>query len=84
MLPIEQGTVSLWRMDGILLFSTDYKKELGSSHYGPTHPPKPDEDFFEHQKRPNGFRSGVFVVQKNLPALRCPFLDSGSTKVGRD
>ena len=69
MLPIEQGTVSLWRMDGILLFSTDYKKELGSSHYGPTHPPKPDEDFFEHLQHHTQNPLDVSKLAKFLPFI---------------
>ena len=32
-LPQEQGYVSLWRLDGILLFSTDPTLHIGMSHY---------------------------------------------------
>lgn len=37
-LPLEQGTVSVWRTDGILLFSTSPLLPLGVSHYTPLHP----------------------------------------------
>ncbi|MDD3344280.1 MAG: diguanylate cyclase [Sulfurospirillaceae bacterium] len=36
-LPLQDGTVSLWRIDGILLFSSDKTLLLGSSHNALTH-----------------------------------------------
>ena len=35
-LPIEDGIVSLWRLDGILLFSTDTSLHVGLSHFNTT------------------------------------------------
>lgn len=67
-LPLEQGTVSLWRMDGILLFSTDYKKELGSSHYSIAHPMQ-DEDFFEHLQHHTQNLLDVSKLAKFLPFI---------------
>lgn len=46
-LPSNQGSVLLWRIDGTLLFSTDATKKLGSSHYTPSHPADKD-DFYDH------------------------------------
>lgn len=68
MLPIEQGTVSLWRMDGILLFSTDYQKKLGSSHYSLTHPID-DEDFFTHLQHHTQNLLDVSKLAKFLPFI---------------
>ncbi len=49
-LPPEQGTtLSIWRIDGTLLFSSDRTQPLALSHYTPQHP-KDHEDFYEHVK----------------------------------
>lgn len=37
-LPIESGFVSVWRSDGVLLFSTNTSLHVGSSHFNKTHP----------------------------------------------
>lgn len=46
-LPFEQGSVFLWRSDGILLFSTHPEERIGISHYSPSHPAN-QEDFYDH------------------------------------
>ena len=65
-LPIEQGSVSLWRSDGILLFSTDTKHPLGSSHFTIKHP-KDHEDFFAHINLHKHSALNVFRLAKFLP-----------------
>jgi len=48
-LPIKDGIVSLWRLDGILLFSTDNSLHVGLSHFNTTHPTIDDtEDLLTH------------------------------------
>ena len=49
-LPLQEGSVSLWRIDGILLFSTDTSLALGSSFFKSI-PSDADEPFFETLKR---------------------------------
>ncbi|WP_333805384.1 diguanylate cyclase domain-containing protein [Sulfurospirillum sp.] len=66
--PIEQGIVSLWRIDGILLFTTDPAINLGSSHYSIAHPMK-DEDFFSHMKTHTRNILDVFRLAKFLPFI---------------
>jgi len=65
-LPLVQGSVSLWRIDGILLFSTETGKHLGSSHYTITHP-HDYEDFFIHLKHDEHSALNVFRLAKFLP-----------------
>jgi diguanylate cyclase (GGDEF)-like protein/PAS domain S-box-containing protein len=65
-LPIEQGSVSLWRIDGILLFSTNVERKLGSSHYTRAHP-KDREDFFSHLGIHEHPTLNVFRLAKFLP-----------------
>ena len=67
-LPIEQGSVSLWRSDGILLFSTDDKLTLGSSHYTGIHS-KDQEDFFTHMRQHQHSALNVFRLAKFLPFI---------------
>ena len=48
-LPQEQGTVSLWRLDGVLLFSNNPYVNVGASHYSIAHPKmREDENFYDH------------------------------------
>ena len=67
-LPIEQGSVSLWRSDGILLFSTDTKMILGSSHFAYDHP-RDHEDFFTHIHQHKHPTLNVFRLAKFLPFI---------------
>jgi|GEM_PF-4875693 len=65
-LPLEQGSLTLWRIDGISLFSSDPNTRLGSSHYSQEHPQDTD-DFFTHigiHKQPT---LNVFRVAKFFP-----------------
>ncbi|MBE0495016.1 MAG: diguanylate cyclase [Campylobacterales bacterium] len=54
-LPPEEGAISLWRMDGVLLFSTSPDALLGTLHYTPTHP-KDAETIYDH-----------FIRNKHMP-----------------
>ncbi len=47
-LPIHQGEVMLWRIDGILLLSTNASMAIGMSHYSYAHPAIVSESYFEH------------------------------------
>lgn len=48
-LPDKQGRVSLWRLDGTLLFSNDPHAQAGASHYSLSHPKTlEDENLFDH------------------------------------
>jgi len=48
-LPPEQGRVSLWRLDGTLLFSNDSHLHVGTLHYTSSHPKTlEDENLFDH------------------------------------
>jgi len=65
-LPTHQGIISLWRMDGILLFTTDAQKNLGSSHYSIAHP-MDNEDFFAHLAQDTHNLLDVFRSAKLFP-----------------
>lgn len=67
-LPIEQGTVSLWRLDGILLFSTDPKRAFGTEHEDVIHTENTD-DFYEHLNRDSRNPLDVFRLAKFLPFI---------------
>lgn len=47
-LTLEQGEVILWRIDGILLLSTNFNVPIGMSHYSDAHPVIVSESYFEH------------------------------------
>lgn len=65
-LPIQQGSVTLWRIDGIVLFSTDASLKRGASHYTTLHP-KDYEDFFSHLTTHQFSPLNVFRIAKSLP-----------------
>ncbi len=68
-LPTQQGIASLWRIDGILLFSTDPQKDLGNSHYSAAHPAR-NEDFFAHINQQHAHSLlDVFRLAKFLPFI---------------
>jgi|GEM_PF-629775 len=65
-LPLTQGSVALWRIDGILLFSTDPQKKLGISHYSIDHTMQ-NEDFFTHLQHHTQNLLDVFRLAKLQP-----------------
>ncbi|AHJ14097.1 diguanylate cyclase domain-containing protein [Sulfurospirillum multivorans] len=67
-LPLEQGSLTLWRIDGILLFSSDPNTLLGSSHYSKEHP-KDNDDFFTHIGMYEQPALNVFRLAKVLPFM---------------
>ena len=67
-LPIEQGTVSLWRMDGILLFSTDGHSAFGALHTCITHVEDLD-NFYDHLSASTQSPLDVFRLAKFLPFI---------------
>ncbi len=66
LLPQDQGFVSLWRLDGILLFSTNQATPLGISHFSATHP-LDSEDFFNHMMKQNHSALNVYKVARFFP-----------------
>lgn len=65
-LPPEDGIVSLWRMDGILLFSTNAALQVGSSHFNDEHQNE-HSDFFEHLQALYHTPIGALRLAQNLP-----------------
>lgn len=67
-LPTDQGYVSLWRIDGTLLVSTNAQLRLGSSHYNLIHP-QGNEDFFTHLRNETHTLLDVFRLAKVFPFI---------------
>ena len=67
-LPLNEGSVSLWRIDGILLFSTDTHLALGSSFFNLTQP-STENTFFENLQR-----SSVSLIGAQRLARTAPFI----------
>lgn len=68
-LPQEQGYVSLWRLDGILLFSTDPALHIGMSHYNASHPHKEGESHFEHLTKNKHSLMNAFRLARIFPFI---------------
>ena len=68
-LPQEQGYVSLWRLDGILLFSTDETLRIGMSHYNPSHPQIENEGYFEHLVKNKHSLMNAFRLARIFPFI---------------
>jgi diguanylate cyclase (GGDEF)-like protein/PAS domain S-box-containing protein len=68
-LPTDQGTVSLWRLDGTLLVSTNPQFYLGSSHYNMNHLQHVNEDFFTHLQKETHTLLDVFRLAKVFPFI---------------
>jgi len=69
-LPIEAGAVSLWRIDGTLLFSNHTALLAGSTHYTNEHPKQPnDTDFFSHLKNNVHKDMTVFHLNRLMPFI---------------
>lgn len=68
-LPQDQGHVSLWRLDGILLFSTDERLRMGMSHYNPSHPQIEGEDYFEHLIKNKHSLMNAFRLARIFPFI---------------
>jgi len=66
LLPPDQGYISIWRLDGILLFSTNQASPLGISHFSATHP-LDNEDFFTHMIHKNHSALDVYKIARFFP-----------------
>jgi len=70
MLPSETGTLSLWRMDGTLLFSNNTALRAGMSHYTKEHPRDLNEtDFFSHLQVNNHSLMSTFHLNRLMPFI---------------
>lgn len=67
-LPIENGIISLWRLDGILLFSTDTSLHVGLSHFNTT-PLKTtnQEDLLTHLERNQHSPISAYRLARLMP-----------------
>jgi diguanylate cyclase (GGDEF)-like protein/PAS domain S-box-containing protein len=65
-LPLEQGSVLLWRIDGTLLFSTDPRQKTGISHYNAAHVGN-QTDFYDHAIADQHSPLDVFRVAHLFP-----------------
>lgn len=63
-LPRKDGVVSLWRLDGILLLSTDYSLQVGFSHFNV---PVEQEDLLTHLERSKHSLISAYRLARLMP-----------------
>ena len=63
-LPRKNGIISLWRLDGILLLSTDYSLSVGFSHFNE---PVEQEDLLTHLERSKHSLISAYRLARLMP-----------------